>query len=187
MQHGISHTQLLLRPAFPEDAPAISRVDVDTWRATYKHILPAHFLAELSYQKQEDLWRQIVSSREHQNREITVVAEDYTNGSIVGFASGGPCRERDSLFRGELYTLYVLPQYHKLGLGRRLLVKVAQHLSQREMRSMLVWVLAENSARNFYESHGASLLGIKAIWVGGLPINAAAYGWRSTNELLQKY
>jgi GNAT superfamily N-acetyltransferase len=184
MKQNVTYkTQILIRPAILDDAPGIARVDVDTWRATYKNILHAHFLEGLSYQKQEQLWRQNIAARSHQTYETTIVAEDYTNGQIVGFASGGPCRERDSSYQGELYTLYVLPQCHGLGLGHRLINRVAEHLLSRQMTSMLVWVLAENPARQFYEACGAKLLGIKAIWVGGLPVNAAAYGWKNIQTL----
>lgn len=174
---------VLLRPALPQDAPQIAQVDVDTWRATYKGILPAHYLEGLSYQERTQSWSQVLTSRAHLRSEITLVVENYTNGQIVGFASGGPTRERDSRFLGELYTLYLLPEMQRFGLGRRLVAKVAQHLASLKMRSMLVWVLAENSARRFYESLGAELLGIRSIWVGGLPVNAAAYGWRDTRVI----
>ena len=44
-------------------------------------------------------------------------------GEIVGFACGGPERSGDPVYTGELYGIYVLPEYHRRGIGRRWIVK----------------------------------------------------------------
>ena len=45
----------LIRPATLEDAPAIARVHVDTWRTTYAGIVPDEHLAKLSYERSQAL------------------------------------------------------------------------------------------------------------------------------------
>ncbi len=42
---------VIVREASLEDAPAIARVHVDTWRTTYRGIIPEDYLATLSYQQ----------------------------------------------------------------------------------------------------------------------------------------
>ena len=80
---------------------------------------------------------------------------------IVGFASGGPRQGESSYpeYEGELYTVYLLRQYQRRGLGRRLLGAVARGLLADGKRSMLARVLAENPSRPFYETVGGKLLG----------------------------
>lgn len=44
---------MLTRKAALEDAPGIANVHVDSWRSTYKGIVPDTYLASLSYENQE--------------------------------------------------------------------------------------------------------------------------------------
>ena len=48
-------SESLIRMALAVDAPAIARVHVDSWRATYRDIVPEEHLAKLSYEKREEL------------------------------------------------------------------------------------------------------------------------------------
>lgn len=78
---------------------------------------------------------------------------------IVGFASCGPTAHRLAGYDAELYTLYLLAQEQRAGLGSRLLAAVASRLMQRGYRAMLVWVLQKNAnAIAFYERYGAQFL-----------------------------
>jgi hypothetical protein len=46
-----------VREARQEDAAAIVCVHVDSWRTSYRGILPEGFLAGMSYEGFEDRWR----------------------------------------------------------------------------------------------------------------------------------
>lgn len=41
------------------DAPGIAKVHVDSWRSTYKGIIPQSFLDGLSYEQRTKLWEKI--------------------------------------------------------------------------------------------------------------------------------
>ncbi|NJK75848.1 MAG: GNAT family N-acetyltransferase, partial [Microcoleus sp. SU_5_6] len=41
---------MIVRAATIDDTPAIARVNADTWRTAYRNIIPADFLANLSYE-----------------------------------------------------------------------------------------------------------------------------------------
>ena len=45
-----------IRPATAGDAAALARVHVDSWRTTYRGIVPDEALAHLSYERREQLW-----------------------------------------------------------------------------------------------------------------------------------
>ena len=51
-----------IREAGPADIPAIARVTVDTWRTTYRGILPDDLLANLSYPQREQVWTRALAN-----------------------------------------------------------------------------------------------------------------------------
>ncbi len=171
-----------VRSANCDDAAGVARVHVDSWRTTYRDILPADFLATLSYQQRKRRW--ITSLCTEQSREFVYVAEDQA-GQIVGFASGGPQANSDiDGYSGELYAIYLLETHQRGGLGRQLALAVAGQLAQLGFHSMIVWVAEGNPARAFYERLGGQPLGSKPIELGGTTINQFAYGWPDTASLL---
>ena len=47
---------MIIREATHSDIAAMSRVHVDTWRTTYRGIVPNELLANLSYKEHENSW-----------------------------------------------------------------------------------------------------------------------------------
>lgn len=174
---------MLLRPALVYDAAAIARVEVSTWRDAYREILPARFLAALREETQAQQWRALIGRPGH----VMVVVEDYLSGEVVGFSSGGPERGVTPQFSGEVFTLYVAPAWQRAGLGRRLFAAVAERLVRAGRRSLVVRALAENPARQLYETLGGRFLGFRSIRVGGLLFDEASYGWDDAGPLVGRY
>jgi len=81
-----------VREAMPADAVGIARVRVDTWRTTYRGIVPDATLANLSFEENEKRWECQVQGGDGR---FTYVVEDEI-GEVVGFASGGPMVARSS-------------------------------------------------------------------------------------------
>src|SRR5690606_35074261 len=103
-----------------EDATAIARVHVDSWRTTYTGLLPDEVIAAQTVESREASWRrQIAAVLEDPRRGVILVAEDDDLG-VVGFTSAGPERERDADNDAELYTLYLLEQHQGRRVGRLL-------------------------------------------------------------------
>lgn len=169
-----------LREAQPKDAAGIARVHVESWRAAYRGIIPDQFLAEFSCPDRKRRWTRTLSAPDR--REFVYIAQ-HAAGDIIGFASGGPERGGDPIYRGELYAIYILPAYQRRGLGRAFTALVAERLWQVGMGSMLVWVLADNPWRPFYDALGGHLLYSKQIEIGGVDLTEVAYGWLDTGAL----
>ena len=165
---------MLIREAHAVDAAAIARVHVDSWRTTYAGILPSDFLASLSYEEREQSWSRALSAP---SRRSFICVAEAEEGRIVGFASGGPEREGDPAYKGELYAIYVLAQCQRRGIGSRLTAAVVRRLVEQDIDSMLLWVLADNPSRGFYETLGARRIGEKPARVGGIEVIEVAYGW----------
>ncbi len=161
---------IALRPARSADAAAIAGVYVDTWKDTYRGLIPQSYLDSMSYAGHERSWRQSLATG-----GWGFVAE--LDRRIVGFASGGRCRSRGR-WSGELFVLYVLRQWQGHGVGRALFDATYFELARRGHPDMLVWVLATNPARRFYEHLGGEPAGENFSEIGGSRLKELAYGWR---------
>ena len=174
------HPEWLIRKAGVADAAAIAKVHVDTWRSSYRGIVPDSVLDGLSYDDREARWRERLSGR---GRGFLVAEDDA--GDVVGFAWGGPQRSGVPEYAGEFYALYVLPDRQRQGVGRLLTASVAGELVERGMRSMLVWALADSPYRRFYESLGGRLLDKQAFYSSnGVELPEVAYGWADLGVLV---
>lgn len=169
-----------VRRAVAQDAPAIAHVQVDTWRSTYGGIIPAELLANLSYERSQGMWEKILSDP----KGTMFVAED-DSGHVVGFADCGPARDNKD-FSGELYAIYVTQDMQGKGIGRMLSLSVVQDLRAHGYYSMLVWVLAQNPFKRFYESLGGEQASTKDIVIGGKTLKELGYGWKNLDLLIAK-
>ena len=165
---------MIIRPARIEDAAGIARVHIDSWRTTYQGMIPDDYLDSLSYEERTQRWRTLLSNPIR--IAFDFVAEDET-GQIIGFISGGRTQEPDPVYKGELYAIYLLQQRQGQGIGRRLTEALVNKLLQEDIDNMLVWVLAENPARKFYEALGGQFLRTKQVMIGGATLEEVAYGW----------
>jgi ribosomal protein S18 acetylase RimI-like enzyme len=174
----------MLRPAEPSDAAAIARVHVASWRTTYQGLLPDAYLDAMDEDRYAGRWRRTLLDRT--GRSIVLVAEEEE--VIAGYASGGPERDEDDRYEGELYAIYLLREFQGRGLGRALVEAVAAALADRGVTSMVVWVLRENAgARAFYERLGGVYLRERELQLGSegsLHLAEVSYLWEDTRATL---
>jgi len=163
--------EITIRPARPGDACGIARLDVETWRTTYAGVLSTAYLVGLSERRREAGWRGVIL---REPRDVRVAVN--STGAILGFGSCGPNRG-DRAYAGEVFTLYVAPDWQNQGIGRRLLIALFRRLVVMDRRSAILWVLRDNPSRFFYERLGAQQVSRKPLAVGGVTIEAIAYGW----------
>lgn len=159
-----------IREAVLDDAEGIARVHVDSWRTTYKEIVPNSYLQQLSYEQRAENWSRCI------RHNALYVAEDE-NGKIVGFATGGKERTGKYEADGELYAIYLLKDVQGLGIGKKLTRKIAGNLKEQGFNSMLVWVLENNPSKAFYESLGGIPIDTTWIDIGGEKFKEIAYYW----------
>lgn len=162
----------LIRTAQLEDAEAIARVHVASWRTNHAGIIPDQYLANLSVERRVQGWQRTLGDP----TLFVYVAEDEA-GQVIGFANGGPERTGDPVYRGELMAIYLLKEAQGQGLGRRLLEAVAQRLRESGYGKMLIWALAANPAGGFYRRMGGVPLREQIIAVGGIELPEVAFGF----------
>ena len=139
----------MIRPATAADAEAVALVHLETWRVAYRHALPHERLDDLSPER-------LAGVAELHRRAPPLVAEE--DGAIVGFVSVGRANDDDA--DGELYAIYVRPDYWDHGLGRDLIAAGEERLRALGHTHAVLWVLEDNPrARQFYEGQGWTLDG----------------------------
>jgi ribosomal protein S18 acetylase RimI-like enzyme len=144
-----------IRPAEATDARAIAAVHVASWRAAYVGLVPDAFLAGLSVDEREGMWRDNLAKSEWPARGTLVLLRD---AAVVGFASVGPSRDDDTApGTGELWAIYLHPDAWGTGCGRRLMSEALARLDDAGFDRATLWVLTGNDrARRFYEAAGWS-------------------------------
>jgi L-amino acid N-acyltransferase YncA len=164
---------LTIRQARPNDAAAIAHVYIDSWHDTYPGVLSKSLLCAMTPKGQTARWQSAI-----QHRELVLVAEHEKHG-IVAMASAGAARDRGLGFDGEVYTLYVDPQFFGLGAGRLLLTGTFGELRKRAFRSCVIWAHAKNNARFFYEAMGGRLVAERTAPMMGDTVPEVAFGWKT--------
>ncbi|MFH0728119.1 MAG: GNAT family N-acetyltransferase [Pseudomonadota bacterium] len=162
-----------IRKALPEDALGIAKAHVDSWRYAYQSLLPDDRLARLDYTRGAERFRESIV----QEAELIYVAENDTG--IVGFFALGPCRDLgiDSPTTGEVYALYLTPEYWRKGIGRVMSCEADKILKSMGYSHIVLWVFEGNQrARIFYEAMGFIADGASKVLNVGAPINGIRYG-----------
>ncbi len=162
---------MVIRPCQRTDAHSMSRIYVQTWRDTYLNAIPFDYLLHMSEFRQErEFFHELAG-----NLIVGFAAEEA--GRMVGFITGGYERDGDEIYQGEIETLYVLKDYQRRGVGRKLVSALAGHLSRNGIYSMLVRVLKLNPYRRFYRKINGTYLKDERTVVAGEKIDLEVYGW----------
>jgi len=70
-----------IRKANSNDAFGVTKVQVISWKATYKNIVPDEYLEQMTYENRERKRKDIISN------QAVFVAEN-SSGEIIGFSNG---------------------------------------------------------------------------------------------------
>jgi GNAT superfamily N-acetyltransferase len=138
----------LIRPATPDDAPAIARVHVAAWEQAYRGLIADEVIDARTIELRTEQW----TSRLRDDGCIAYVACDR-KGKIQGF--GNAVYLEDAPFDTYLQTLYVAPEAWRQGIGRAILRGIAAHLASNGAKNMALSTLRLGEARAFYERLGA--------------------------------
>lgn len=164
-----------IRKAEITDAEAITNVHVKTWQSAYRGLISDEILDNIDYNKRYNLWNDVLS--EDKEDSFLYVAE--VNEKIVGFLSGGPSRTEDMDYKGEIYGFYILPVYQRQGIGQELFNRAVKFFLNRNINSMLIWVLKDNPAINFYKKMGGKRLQKADIEISGERYTEISFGWEN--------
>lgn len=170
-----------IRQASLSDVDGIAKVHLESWRSTYKGIISESYLYGLTFEQRKKNWEWTFHNL-NQDEKI-FVAED--RGTIIGFSNGGKNRVGDTEFDGELYAIYILEQFQGKGIGRRLVERITNSLSEKNYHGMMVWVLESNPAIDFYRKLGGKEFTRKEIIRGEDVLIEVALGWKNIKEIFK--
>jgi ribosomal protein S18 acetylase RimI-like enzyme len=164
---------IIVRRASPDDAAAIAAVEVRSWRAAYRDLMPEAYLSALSEADKTNNWRDNLAKHGAAGRKRVCVA--VRDGDVCGFVRVGPDPDPGDV--GHLYLMYVLPEYWSRGVGLMLMGAGMSELRDLGMREAFLWVLRGNvRARRFYERQGWTQDGrVARDDYGGVSLQAVCY------------
>ncbi|TPW27763.1 GNAT family N-acetyltransferase [Pararhizobium mangrovi] len=137
-----------VRPAEPDDALAIADVHRAAWMQAYTGIIPFRSLRAMIERRGVRWWQRAI-------RGSTSILVLDVGGTVVGYATLGLNRARALPQEGEIYELYLKPEYQGAGLGSRLFDEARRLLGSLGCQGLVVWCLAENEmALSFYAAAG---------------------------------
>ncbi|MEU8424747.1 GNAT family N-acetyltransferase [Micromonospora sp. NPDC048835] len=154
-----------VRPARPEDAGEIARIQLATWRVAYRRILPRHVLDNLDEAFLARRWSAAVAEPPSGAHRVLVAVEQAEQSYLVGFAASGPA-DGEALAPGEpadalgpdvaaVTDLLVEPRWGRRGHGSRLLAAAVDLWREDGMSRALAWAFdGDEATRKFLTSTG---------------------------------
>ena len=152
----------------------MARVHVRSWRESFAGVVPQSFLDKMSVEVRAKAFEEGFSAPCYR----MYVAEVPGQG-VIGFADFGGAREAVGGYEGELYAIYLLPEFQRKGVGERLFRQGVEFLRRGGKSSMYLLVLEVSPYRKFYEKMGGRVVGRKEMEIEGAAYDELIYGWDS--------
>jgi ribosomal protein S18 acetylase RimI-like enzyme len=160
-----------VRQAKIADAAAVAATHDDAWRTAYQGIIPGAELEKLINRRGPQWWESAI----RKGSRVSVLCFGDT---VAGYANYGRNRARSLQFEGELYELYLRPEFQGLGFGRKLFTSARRDLAQSGLRSTVVWALSDNeTALDFYRHLGGRLVARSSERFGDKTLDKVAFAW----------
>lgn len=146
-----------VRPARPDDAAELGRIQVETWRAAYGEIVPAAVLDGLSTEVAEQVWAAAITEAPTPRHRVLVAMEGEQR---VGFVAFGPATDLEETDPDPTSTIAVAPmlvepRWGRRGHGSRLLAATVDHARQDGMTRAIAWIPeGDTVSRDFLTSAG---------------------------------
>src|ERR1700739_1625124 len=162
-----------IRRAKPYDAEAVADAHDEAWRTAYQGIIPGAELARIINRRGAAWWDSAI-------RKGSRIALLQFGEKVAGYANYGRNRARSLHFDGEIYELYLRPEFQGLGFGRRLFTAARRDLLQSGLKSMVIWALSDNDpATEFYRALGGRMVARSSEKFGAKSLDKVAFAWTS--------
>src|SRR5437763_11212616 len=146
-----------VRPARPDDAAEIGRIQVETWRSANAEILPAAVLDGVTVDDAAATWSAAISAPPSPRHHVLVAQEQDWR---VGFAALGPADDLEAddpepATTLALAVILVEPRWGRRGHGSRLLAAAVDHARGDGMTRAVAWIPeGDTVSREFLISAG---------------------------------
>lgn len=165
-----TRVEVQVRKGAASDAANLSALFREAWENAYRGIIP-HLHLESMIRRRDKRWWQNAA----RGSDGLLVME--VSGKLVGYATFGRARGRTKV-QGEIYELYLAPDYQGLGYGEHLFEAARYALDERRLNGLIVWALTDNTmAASFYWRRGGRPSSRMADNVGGVKLQKTSYLW----------
>jgi len=160
------------RRAAPFDANHIFRIHKESWVNAYSGILPHKSLTRMVNRRDPKWWASAI-------KKSAIILVMEFGDKVVGYATIGPNRVSSFSAEGEIYEIYMKPEYQGLGLGSKLFQNAQDELKRRGYKGSVVWVLSENDkAVSFYTNAGGNPIAKGSETFDDLTLEKTAFHWK---------
>ncbi len=168
-QNGVSLEGLKIALAGMADMEDMVKIHCAAWRQAYEGIISDDFI-ERKNRSRRDKWQNILKG---ENKKHYLVKE---NGKAVGMVSIDLPRGEAEPGVYEVFGLYILPEYSRMGYGSAIMTWVENTIRTMGYEKISLWVLEPNlPARRFYEKLGFSPDGTEMLSYYDKPIKLLRY------------
>ncbi|AJY47698.1 GNAT family N-acetyltransferase [Martelella endophytica] len=160
-----------VRAAETADAEKIANVHWLTWQHAYAGIIPHRALQDMITRRNAAWWRKAIEG------DATLLVLEV-HGEPVGYATVGLNRSRSLPQEGEIYEIYLLPQFQGVGFGRTLFNEARRLLASLGCKGTICWSIdALEQASLFFSAMGGKPMAFAEESVGGRMLAKVSFVW----------
>lgn len=160
-----------IRYADIRDSKILGLIHSESWKVAYKNIIPDSVLNNICAEEREKYFYKALTEKLEEDVLI------FKGNRPAGFMTFGNHRDEDldGSF-GEIWGIYLMPDYWRQGIGKYLIRWGIEELKERGYKTVTLWVLEENKgARKFYERLGFNHDGGTKLVDIRIPLKALRY------------
>src|SRR6266568_7643425 len=161
-----------IRRARASDAATVAETHDEAWRTAYQGIIPGAELRRLINRRGPAWWESAI-------RKGSRIVLLQFGDKVAGYANYGRNRARSLYYDGEIYELYLRPEFQGLGFGHKLFSSVRRDLAQSDLHSLVIWALSDNeTAVEFYRELGGRAVARSSERFGTKVLDKVAFAWQ---------
>jgi len=181
---------MIIRPMTKDDIAQCAQLHKISRRESEKGII---LDIDLDRKSSDDFVADWTEWSNYEETQIRVAQGD--DGIITGFVIYGRVKTRPAFdkgvvpkFGGEIYALYIHPDYFRQGVGTALFKTACQGLVDQKINSMILWALKKNKrACGFYESYKGDRVGKKKVEMGERSwAEETCFAWHDVRTLIKE-
>jgi GNAT superfamily N-acetyltransferase len=144
-----------VRPARPEEADEVARIQLTTWRVAYRRLIPRHVLDEVDADWLAGRWREAITAPPSARHRVLIAIEQAESAYPVGFLAAGPADEAalapdeqplDPASVAAVTDLLVEPRWGRRGHGSRLLAAAVDTWREDGFGTAVAWAYEQDPA-----------------------------------------
>ena len=168
-ERGETLESFTFRDATEKDIPELGKLHAITWAETYNSKKSNIQLRQYQWQK--------AFAEENDGSWFCILVVNI-NKELVGFAKGKINKDQNSKLHGDLNKIYLLNDYQRIGLGKKLFAMVVNRFLTEGVNDMVLFGIPQNPSCAFHEAMGGErLYSGKGIFDGG-------YRWPDLKKLI---